>query len=115
MIDLSDGLSTDLTRLCQASGVGARLEEPRIPAVRVPAVLQRRGLNRLAMALHGGDDYELLFTVPPRLEKRLRRAPSAGRLSRIGEITRGKNILLVSRVGRETRLEPRGWDHFRKN
>jgi thiamine-monophosphate kinase len=114
MIDLSDGLSTDLARLCQASGVGARLEEPRIPAVRVPAVLQRRGFNRLAMALHGGDDYVLLFTVPSRLEKRLRRAPGAGRLSRIGEITREKNILLVSREGRETRLEPRGWDHFRK-
>jgi thiamine-monophosphate kinase len=115
MIDLSDGLSTDLTRLCQSSGVGARLDEARIPAVRVPAALQRRGLNRLAMALHGGDDYELLFAVPPRLENRLRRAPGVASLTRIGEITRKKEIVLVSHEGRETRLYPRGWDHFCKN
>ena len=114
MIDLSDGLSTDLARLCQASGAGARLWEPRIPLVRVPPGLKRLGLDPRELALHGGEDYELLFTVPPRLEKRLRRAPGTARLFRIGEMTRQRRIVLVGSDGRERKLEPRGWDHFRR-
>src|ERR1700688_2021993 len=71
MIDTSDGLSTDLGHICKASGVGAIVWAPKIPAVRIPAQWQRFGLDPLNLALHGGEDYELLFTVAKRLSKRL--------------------------------------------
>ena len=60
MIDISDGLSIDLARLCRASGVGAVLQENAIPI----ASLNRHEVE-LRHALHGGDEYQLLFTVPP--------------------------------------------------
>jgi thiamine-monophosphate kinase len=117
MIDLSDGLSTDLTRLCEASGVGARLRLGQIPAVTVPAGLRRLGLDPLRLALDGGEDYELLFTVHPRGEKELHTAAASLRggvkLTRIGEITRKKQIILVVSDGRPTSLRPGGWVHFR--
>ncbi len=114
MIDVSDGLSTDLARLCRASRVGARLEADSIPAVRVPAALCTLGLDRREMALNGGDDYALLFTVPPRLARQLRKAPGSREISRIGEITRNKQIVLVGRDGRARSLPAMGWDPFRK-
>jgi thiamine-monophosphate kinase len=102
MIDISDGLSIDLARLCQASGVGARIEEAAIPL--------GRGAT-LPMALHGGEDFELLFTVPRaesgRLPNRLGRVP----LTRIGEITKGKALRLV-RGNRELPLPVLGFEHF---
>src|SRR4029077_644317 len=61
MIDTSDGLSTDLRHICQASGVGALVWAPKIPIVKIPKNLQRIGLDPLEMALNGGEDYELLF------------------------------------------------------
>ena len=76
MIDLSDGLSTDLTRLCAASGVGARLRVAQIPRVAIPAEFGSSSLDPLQMALNGGDDYQLLFTVPERQERKLRSAAS---------------------------------------
>jgi thiamine-monophosphate kinase len=118
MLDISDGLSTDLARLCAASGVGARLLASRIPRVRVPdahaAQLGGLKLDPFEMALHGGDDYELLFAVPARRAKRLRSAPGSSALTAIGEITGAKQIVLVGADGRARRLEPRGWDPFRK-
>jgi len=118
MMDISDGLSTDLTRLCRASLVGARLQAGRLPRVRIPAPLARRlrGLqfDPLQMALHGGDDYELLFTVPPSRAGQLQRAPGFRELTPIGEITRNKNILLVGDDGAAKPLRPGGWDPFRR-
>jgi thiamine-monophosphate kinase len=64
MIDTSDGLSTDLGRICQASGVGARVWTEKVPGVQLPPELHKKGFDSLRMALHGGEDYELLFTVP---------------------------------------------------
>jgi thiamine-monophosphate kinase len=118
MMDISDGLSTDLGRLCAASGVGARIEASRIPRVAIPASLSRalkkRKLDSLQMALHGGDDYELLFTVPRRHLRRFRRAPEFSECTAIGEITRGERILLAGDDGTVSTLEARGWDSFRK-
>jgi thiamine-monophosphate kinase len=114
MIDISDGLSTDLARLCQASGVGARVVSASIPTVRVPAALRDHGLDPLQMALHGGDDYGLLFTVPPHLAEGLRQAPNPGELCRIGEITQERQIVLVGTDGRAQPLPAMGWDSFRK-
>ncbi|HEV2299833.1 MAG TPA: thiamine-phosphate kinase [Candidatus Acidoferrales bacterium] len=113
MMDLSDGLSTDLPRLCQASGVGARIFEDKIPRIEIPRQLSNQKLNPLDLALHGGEDYELLFTVPPSLAPRLDRTPGAASLKIIGEITSNREILLVARDGTSSRLPSLGWDHFR--
>jgi len=107
MIDLSDGLSTDLGHICDESGVGAEVQAEAIPL----AAIGKPSLQvNLASALHGGEDYELLFTAP-----RGKRIPSqiAGLpITQIGSITPGKKVLLVSgdHSGRE--LRPRGWQHF---
>ena len=117
MMDISDGLSTDLARLCRASRVGARLDAACIPCVRVPIspALARLNLNPLQMALHGGDDYELLFTVPRAKRARLRNAPGFKQLAEIGVITSEKQIVLVDPSGRAKPLVPYGWDPFRKS
>jgi thiamine-monophosphate kinase len=115
MMDLSDGLSTDLPRLCAASRVGARVEAAKIPAVRLPnQVAAKLGTDPLALALHGGDDYELLFTVPQRRLHRLPRSFQRLPLTAIGEVTHQRELLLVDEVGREAPLRNQGWDPFRQ-
>jgi thiamine-monophosphate kinase len=109
LIDLSDGLSTDLARLCEASGVGARVWAERLPGPNVPDPGES-----LDLALHGGEDYQLLFTARPqkalRIPPRFRGLP----LRRIGEIQRSKGLQLVERTGKLRPLAPAGWDYFRK-
>jgi thiamine-monophosphate kinase len=118
MMDISDGLSTDLSRLCKASGVGARLFASNIPCVEIPQkirkLLRHTNLDPLQMALQGGDDYELLFTVPPKKVKRLRKAPGFSDLTAIGEITKNKALAIVSPDGSQKVLRSHGWDPFRK-
>lgn len=117
MMDISDGISTDLARLCKASAVGARLWAERIPCVKIEPAAARllcgRRLNPLWMALDGGEDYELLFIVPRRNLRKLRGAPGFSGITAIGEIEPGNRITLVGADGREQRLEPGGWDPFR--
>ncbi len=112
-MDLSDGLSTDLGRLCAASGVGARIEAARIPKVRLAK--NRRGeiYDPLLLALNGGDDYELLFTVSRNKAKRLPPSFRGIPLTPIGEITRERTLLLRDGDGREHPLADKGWDPFR--
>lgn len=112
MMDLSDGLSIDLGRLCRASGAGARIEEGAIPRVVVPEELRARGSNALTMALHGGEDYALLFTVPRRRMQRIPRSFHGTPLTLIGEIVRGRGVRLAGEDGSTTALRPLGWDHF---
>lgn len=132
MMDLSDGLSTDLQRLCKASGVSARLWAEKIPRVTLPRTAAGfaplRRVDPLRMALHGGDDYELLFTVPRRNEGELlkgffsRRYGGLPGLTCIGEIVRqgsgighgASRVLLVGEDGRTEPLKPGGWDPFRR-
>jgi len=119
MIDISDGLSTDLGRLCAACGVGARIWAGRIPCVRIPITLRDRGptalrrLDPLKLALDGGEDYELLFTVSRKNETRLRRAPGFAEMRRIGEIVRGRGMILFDNDDKPRKLRPGGWDPFR--
>lgn len=115
MIDISDGLSTDLNHICEASGVGARIYREKIPAVDLPAPLARRlRTSALNLALNAGEDYELLFTVSRAGARRLPRKLAGVPLTPIGEITRERRVVLVDPDGHERRLPPRGWDHFRK-
>jgi thiamine-monophosphate kinase len=113
MIDTSDGLSTDLGHLCRASHAGARIFAGRLPAVRVPQALRSRGFDPLELALHGGEDYELLFAVPRRLALRVPRAYGGVPIACIGEFTRDTRIVLAHSDGHTTPLTPHGWDHFR--
>lgn len=113
MMDLSDGLSSDLTRLCAASGVGARIEVAKLPMVKLPGPFSRRGVNPVKLALDGGDDYELLFTVPEDKTRQLPQSFQGVTLSQIGETTRQKKITLTQVGDRSRALIPRGWDPFR--
>lgn len=102
MIDLSDGLSTDLHHICEQSGVGAAVMESAVP--------RARGAT-LDEALNGGEDYELLFTVPR--NKRVPAQIAGVTVTAVGEITRSRNaeMRLLSR-GKWKRLRPQGWQHF---
>ena len=110
MIDLSDGLLLDLSRLLQASASGAEIDYERLP---VSAGFRRscrqNGLAEKELVLAGGEDYELLFTVSPAREKLLRRTGMAYHL--IGRITPGRRLLLREN-GRRLRVPSFGFDHF---
>jgi len=112
MMDLSDGLSTDLARLCQASGVGAVISEGAVPTA---AGVSR--VKAIRLALHGGDDYELLFTIPAIRIRRFRRLwknQFGVTLSCIGYITKKKKLLLIKHGKAAEELVQSGWDPFRK-
>jgi thiamine-monophosphate kinase len=98
-------LSTDLPRLCAASGVGAMIESNSLPVT----FLARAEDDAHELALHGGDDYELLFTVAKKNSRHLPRQFRGLPLTKIGEITRDKKIL----TGKSTLLPSGGWDPFR--
>jgi thiamine-monophosphate kinase len=110
LIDLSDGLSTDLFRLCAASGVGARLWAAKLPGPNLP-----EAAASLQLALHGGEDYQLLFTVPPREVSRLPSKFQGRPLYHLGGIEASKGIKLVTPEGKVHTLEPGGWDYFRSS
>jgi len=113
MMDLSDGLSTDLPRLCAVSGVGARLDAASLPLVQLPIKAQNAAVDPLRLALHGGDDYELLFTVRPKQARLLPHSFRGLPITPIGVIASKQQIVLLDDNGREQRLRPLGWDPFR--
>lgn len=113
MIDISDGLSTDLRHLCPAPHRGAFLDPDGFPGVEVPARLQARVGDPLELALHGGDDYELLFTTNRWKLPSLPRKFHGLTISPIGYVTSGPNLLWMD--PRDPRiLHPGGWDPFRR-
>lgn len=109
MIDTSDGLSTDLAHICEASSVGAELQEKAIPRASVGKPPREVDLQ---FALHGGEDYELLFTA--RRGKRIPSRIAGVPITQIGHITRRRKIFLMNPRGVGYELEPLGWEHFRK-
>jgi thiamine-monophosphate kinase len=112
MIDLSDGLSTDLGHLCEQSGVGALVETSQLPLAKIPSRERRLLPNALLhYALHGGEDYELLFAVPQRLSQRVPGLIDGLPVHRIGSVTRASGIWL-SDGQKKHRLRPGGFDHF---
>ena len=108
MIDVSDGLSTDLAHICEESKVGAEILASAVPLARVG---KRKQDVELRQALHGGDEYELLFTAPK--NKRVPDRIAGVRVKQIGEIRRGKQVLLINNKGARSVLKPQGWEHFR--
>ena len=112
MIDVSDGLSSDLGHLCEESGVGAEVRADQVPLS--PALRAARGLERSALdyALDGGEDYELLFTVPARRIEAFRRLGVPA--TEIGRIAKGRGMKLVTPEGMRRPLVASGYDHFRK-
>jgi thiamine-monophosphate kinase len=108
MIDISDGLSTDLAHLCDESGVGAELRTELIPRARVGRTARE---VKLDLALHGGEDYELLFTARP--DRKIPGSIAGVPIHSIGEIRRGKHILLLDQRGAASELIPQGWEHLK--
>ncbi len=113
MIDLSDGLSYDLNRLCTAGNVGALIDSALLPVDNyVTELCGRRALDPLQLALHGGEDFELLFTVKPADVPRLPRRVDGVEIKRIGEITAAHEGVKISEGTRVWDLRPGGWKHF---
>jgi thiamine-monophosphate kinase len=111
MMDVSDGLYIDLSRLCDESGVGARIYLERLPRspelIRAGALL---GTDADAWVTSGGEDYELLFTAPALPDKML---PGNGDvpITCIGEITERERVV-VAADGTDSLLRPEGYEHF---
>ena len=119
MLDVSDGLAADLSHLCAASQVSAELDADVIPvdlaALAVAGALRR---DALRMALEGGEDYELAFTVgPDAVERALEAVTAVGGVARvIGRLTDpGLGLRLLYANGSIEALAARGWDHLRPN
>jgi thiamine-monophosphate kinase len=108
MIDTSDGLSTDLAHICEESGVAAEIQAEVIPRASVGKPAHEVDLD---FALHGGEDYQLLFTARPnkRVPSRIAGVP----ITLIGHVMRGRKIFLTNRNGVGYELESKGWEHFR--
>lgn len=103
-MDLSDGLSIDLARLCEESGVAAEIDEATIPIAPGATVHD---------ALHGGEDYELLFTAraSTKLPRRISGVPVT-RIGRIVECRAGKPQVALTNTSASVALQPQGWQYF---
>jgi thiamine-monophosphate kinase len=115
-LDISDGLSGDLLHLCQQSRVGALIHEGELPlSPRLLAYASQIDIDPLPWALHGGEEYELLFTVSPKDQHRLKRAVKSLRLSvtAIGTIgPLGSGLRIARRNGTIQKLSPQSYTHF---
>ena len=115
LIDVSDGLSTDLHHLCQASRVGAVVDSDRIPLPKVsPKVGSWVERPLLDYGLNGGEDYELLFTVPPGSRDRVPKRLDGLEIHEIGCIVDEPGACWIREQGRLSPLSPSGFDHFRR-
>jgi thiamine-monophosphate kinase len=114
MIDISDGLSSDLNHLCTESEVGAVIDAAAIPInPLVTELTGRRALDPLMLALHGGEDFELLFTVNSTNVNKIPRRVDGVPVTRIGAIEAASNGVRVLEGTRTWTLEPGGWQHFK--
>jgi len=116
MIDISDGLSSDVKHLCEESRVGALIDASKIPIDPLVAqICGRRALDPLLLALHGGEDFELLFTVAPQNLARLPSKVDSVPITRIGKIHPVSERVRLVEGSQIWDLEPGGWDHFKND
>jgi len=117
LIDISDGLSSDLAHICTESGVSAQLEAVSIPVSEaVHHIARALQVDPLTLALHGGEDFELCLTAPAGTVSRLQQAFMAHfqcPLVRVGTIQAGRGVTLRRPDGTQQPLSARGYDHFR--
>ena len=116
-IDVSDGLSTDLAHLCEESGLAAEIEEAAIPIHALALKAEKDGWipSALHFALHGGEDYELLFTASPRTKvpAKIAGVPLHA-IGRMKAHRKGRwQIEMIGRDGKRAPVDVGGWEHFR--
>lgn len=113
MIDISDGLSSELIHICKESNTGCRIYEDRIPIDYQTAVMaEELGMNLVTAALNGGEDYELLFTVPLHFHEKVKDLPG---VKVIGHITKPSlGCAMVTRDGGEIALQAQGWNPLKQ-
>lgn len=111
MIDVSDGLSSELLHICKASNTGCRIYEDRIPIDYQTAVMaEELGMNLVTAALNGGEDYELLFTVPLHFHEKMEKMEG---VKVIGHITKEDlGCAMITRDGNEIPLKAQGFNHL---
>lgn len=111
MIDVSDGLSSELLHICNSSHCGCRVYEDRIPIDYQTALMaEELGMNLVTAALNGGEDYELLFTVPLHYHEQIEKLKG---VKLIGHITKEElGCALVTRDGQEMTLKAQGFNHL---
>lgn len=113
MMDISDGLSSELMHICNQSNVGCRVYEDRIPLDYQTAVMaEELNMNVTTCALNGGEDYELLFTVPLTCHEKIQEIKE---VKVIGHITKKElGCALISRDGNEFELQAQGWNPLKE-
>lgn len=111
MIDISDGLSSELLHICQQSNVGCRIYEEKIPIDYQTAIMaEELNMNLVTCALNGGEDYELLFTIPLYLHEKISKIEG---IKVIGHITKNEmGCAMITRDGNEIQLKAQGWNHL---
>lgn len=109
MMDISDGLSSELLHICHDSNTGCRIYEDRIPIDYQTAIMaEELGMNLVTAALNGGEDYELLFTVPLHCHEEIQKVPG---VKVIGHITKPElGCAMITRDGTEIPLRAQGWN-----
>ena len=108
MMDISDGLASELMHICKQSGVGCRIYEERIPIDYQTAIMaEELNLNVITCALGGGEDYELLFTVPIADHEKVAAMKDVRVVGHIVSVTMG--LALITRDGVEMQLKAQGW------
>lgn len=111
MMDISDGLSSELMHICKASNVGCRIYEERIPLdYQTATAAEELNLNVSTCALNGGEDYELLFTVPLSMHEAISKIDDVKVIGHITESTEG--LIMVGRGGSEIPIKAQGWNHL---
>ncbi|MDR3218514.1 MAG: thiamine-phosphate kinase [Dysgonamonadaceae bacterium] len=111
MIDISDGLSSELLHICEQSNVGCAVYEERIPIdYQTASMAEQFNMNLTTVALNGGDDYELLFTVPLHLHEKVEQIDGIKVIGHICNTTQGAN--LIARDGTQIPLQAQGWEAF---
>ncbi|HEX8265366.1 MAG TPA: thiamine-phosphate kinase [Pyrinomonadaceae bacterium] len=111
MLDLSDGLSSDLSHLCRASKVGARLIAEKIPLEKNLLQVLKQNEDVISFALNGGEDFELLFTARPKDKNKLEKL-FGEEITCIGQITDDVEKIELASKSKTVLLEPQGFRHF---